>query len=143
MTFLHRNERFNYCKRFDGSRSVAEIPHTMWVNSLIANVSRQPVRWTTKIPLRFEMAKRDEILDKIDEYVVDSKFSDVSPDMVDYNYMTKLAPEVFGHFPEQVATIYTMVSTRDFGFTHENAFLDGLYRVLDTIDDIKIAQGES
>jgi hypothetical protein len=143
MTFLNRNERFNYAERFSGTRDIAEIPHTLWVNSLISNLSRQPVRWTSKLPLRFAMGKRDEILDKVDEYVVESKFSDVSPDNVSYNYMTKLAPEVFGHFPEQVATIYTMVSTRDYGFTHENAFLDGLYRVLDTIEGVTIAQGQS
>jgi hypothetical protein len=89
------------------------------------------------------MNKRDEILDKVDEYVIESKFSDVPPDAVSYNYMTKLTPEVFGHYPEQVLTIYTMLSSRDYGFSHENAFLDGLYRVLDTIDGVSIAQGES
>tara|TARA_Y100000310_G_scaffold133338_1_gene132359 strand:+ start:1371 stop:2225 length:855 start_codon:yes stop_codon:yes gene_type:complete len=143
LTFLNRNERFNYAQRFDGIRSVIEIPHTVWVQSLISNISRHPLRWTTQVPLRFEMALRDDILDRVDEFVVESAFSDMPPDQVQYNYMTKLKPEVWGHYPEQVLSIYTMLSSREYGFTHENAFLDGLYRVLDQIDGVLIAQGEN
>ena len=50
-------------------------------------------------------------------------------------------PEVYGHFPEQVLTIYSMVSSREYAFDKENAFLDGLYDTLTKIEGVVIAQG--
>lgn len=141
LTLVKRNERFTYAQRFDGARSVVEIPHTVWVNSLVANLSSQPVRWVSKIPLRFALDKRDGMLDKVDEYVADSGFSDLPPEQVKYNYLTKLKPEIWGMHSEQVLRVYTMVSSREYGFEHENAFLDGLYRALKDIGDIEVSQG--
>ena len=91
----------------------------------------------------FPMDKRDEILDGVDDFVVESGFSDLPPSAVEFNYQTKLMPEVWGHLPEQTLIIYTMVSNREHAFNHENAFLDGLYKVLDAIPEVKIAQGGS
>lgn len=142
LTFVNRNERFNYCREFSGTRGIIEIPHTTWVNSVIANLSQLgALRWKIKIPLRFPMSKRGQILDAVDNYIVESGLSDLDPSTVQFNYQTKLMPEVYGHFPEQVLTIYSMVSSREHAFDKENAFLDGLYDVLTVIDGVVIAQG--
>ena len=142
LTFLHRNERFNYCREFQGTRGVVEIPHTTWVNSVIANLSQLgALRWTIKVPLRFPMSIRGQVLDAVDNYIVESGLSDLDPSTVSFNYQTKLMPEVYGHFPEQVLTIYSMVSSREHAFDKENGFLDGLYQVLSNIGDVEIAQG--
>ena len=142
LTFVNRNERFNYCREFSGTRGIVEIPHTTWVNSVIANLSQLgAIRWKVKVPLRFPMSKRGQILDAVDNYIVESGLSDLDPSTVQFNYQTKLMPEVYGHFPEQVLTIYSMVSSREHAFDKENAFLDGLYSVLTNIDGVVVAQG--
>lgn len=142
LTFVNRNERFNYCREFSGTRGIVEIPHTTWVNSVIANLSQLgAIRWKIKVPLRFPMSKRGQILDVVDNYIVESGLSDLDPSTVQFNYQTKLMPEVYGHFPEQVLTIYSMVSSREYAFDKENAFLDGLYDTLTKIEGVVIAQG--
>ena len=142
LTFVNRNERFNYCREFSGTRGIVEIPHTTWVNSVIANLSQLgAIRWKIKVPLRFPMSKRGQILDVVDNYIVESGLSDLDPSTVQFNYQTKLMPEVYGHFPEQVLTIYSMVSSREHAFDKENAFLDGLYNTLTKIEGVVIAQG--
>tara|TARA_Y100000310_G_scaffold265096_1_gene275965 strand:+ start:4364 stop:5203 length:840 start_codon:yes stop_codon:yes gene_type:complete len=140
-TLHHRNERFTYARDFDDRRSLIELPHTVWVQSIISNLSNQPIRWAVHLPLRFPMKKRDAILDIVDEFVVESEFSDVPPSAVEFNYQTKLMPEIWGHLPEQVLTVYTMVSNREHAFNSENAFLDGLYKALSGLSDVKVAQG--
>ncbi len=142
LTFVNRNERFNYCREFSGTRGIVEIPHTTWVNSVIANLSQLgAIRWKIKVPLRFPMSKRGQILDVVDNYIVESGLSDLDPSTVQFNYQTKLMPEVYGHFPEQVLTIYSMVSSREYAFDKENAFLDGLYDTLTKIEGVVVAQG--
>jgi hypothetical protein len=142
LTFLHRNERFNYAREFKGTRGVIEIPHTTWVNSVIANLSQLgALRWTIKVPLRFPMPQRGTILDAVDNYIVETGLSNLDPSTVSFNYQTKLMPEVFGHYPEQVLTIYSMVNSREYAYDKENAFLDGLYEVLSNIPEVTIAQG--
>ena len=143
LTLVKRNELFSYAQKFSGSRGVKQIPHTKWVESTVVNLSEGPVRWVLRIPLRFNMALRNDILDAVDEFVLDSGFSDLPVDSVKYNYMTKIVPEVYGHFPEQVLIVYTMITSREYGHEEENGFLDGLYKVLSDINGVEVACGET
>ena len=86
---------------------------------------------------------RDDILDAVDGFVLDSGFSDLPVESVKYNYMTKIIPEVYGYYPEQVLIIYTMISSREYGHEEENGFLDGLYKVLSDINGVTLACGET
>ena len=87
------------------------------------------------------MPQRGTILDAVDNYIVETGLSNLDPSTVSFNYQTKLMPEVFGHYPEQVLTIYSMVNSREYAYDKENAFLDGLYEVLSNIPEVTISQG--
>tara|TARA_Y100000034_G_scaffold68376_1_gene82523 strand:+ start:274 stop:1146 length:873 start_codon:yes stop_codon:yes gene_type:complete len=142
LTLTHRNERFSYARKFDGTRSILEIPHTTWVFSHIANLSRSGfLRWTTRICISYRPKSRDKLMDNVDEFVADSGFSNVDPANTSWNYQTKLLAEDMGHFPQQVLTVYTMVSSREYAFDNENAFMDGLVNVISDTESVEIIMG--
>ena len=142
LTLVGRDERFSYARNFAGSRSLAMIPHTIWIDSIVSNITRQgTVRWIIKVPLDLKkLSARSEVLDLVDEYCVESGFSNVVPDQVPYNYQTKLLPRLWGHFPVQTLLIYTYVNTREYGFDNENGFLDGVYKIIENVKGVEIAE---
>ena len=142
LTLVGRDERFSYARNFGGTRSLAMIPHTIWIDSIVSNITRQGmVRWIIKVPLDLQdLSSRAEVLDLVEEYCIESGFSNVEPDKVPYNYQTKLVPRLWGHFPVQTLIIYTYVNTREYGFDNENSFLDGVYSIIKRVDGVEIAE---
>ena len=142
LTLVGRDERFSYARNFAGTRSLAMIPHTIWIDSIVSNITRQGmVRWIIMVPLDLkELSARSEVLDLVDDYCVESGFSNVVPDAVPYNYQTKFLPRLWGHFPVQTLIIYTYVNTREYGFDNENGFLDGIYSIIDNVKGVEIAE---